>query len=640
LIRRRHVSASVVALYRCAMTSADSSTTDQRGNGASAPWTVARYLATRLEQLGITHLFGVPGNHLGPFLSVLHETTSVRWVGTPTEGGAGHAADAYARTRRPGSPHPRIGAAATTYSVGAFNLLNPIGGAYVEHVPIIAVNAAPTYEQWLNYRAVGLLTSHMSQREESNLEVYRQVTVDAQVISNPGRAPSQIDSAITACLSERRPVYLEVMEDVWSAPCDEPGPVPVARHRPTTRRNEETLADAVAAAVELIAEYGRPILWAGEEIDRFDLADEFADLVDQTGIGFCTTIGGKAVLSEEREDFFGVYNGRASAPEVLAVFKQWARCRIGIGTWSTSKNLSGDQSIGPDWIVAAHDGVSVGSRYFPDVRLQQFVPALKHALVKRFTYRFFEDDYYRRAHDAGLDVPASTTDYHASLSSTAEEGPLSYDGFFRRVNGFIASSSSPCTVVSDAAFALLGSMNLRMAEPDTYLAQNSWLSIGYSVGAVTGVALARQDVRPLVFVGDGSFQETCQEMSTHVRLGLRPVVFVLDNEGFYGIEQMLVAPCFYTRPPAREADFYNELHVWNYQELAAVFGSETTPMAGVEVNDHDALDRLLLRLDDTADPINDGPVLVRVRLDRADYPAALAYKLSGCSTPEAVADRP
>lgn len=48
--------------------------------------TVAEYLALRLEQLGITHLFGVPGDHLGPFLSTLHEKTTVRWVGTPTEG--------------------------------------------------------------------------------------------------------------------------------------------------------------------------------------------------------------------------------------------------------------------------------------------------------------------------------------------------------------------------------------------------------------------------------------------------------------------------------------------------------------------------------------------------------------------------
>jgi indolepyruvate decarboxylase len=82
-------------------------------------------------------------------------------------------------------------------------------------------------------------------------------------------------------------------------------------------------------------------------------------------------------------------------------------------------------------------------------------------------------------------------------------------------------------------------MNVRVVERDCFLAQNSWLSIGYSVGAATGIAVARPDKRPLVFVGDGSFQETCQELSTHAKHKLKTVVFVLSNEGFYGVEQML-----------------------------------------------------------------------------------------------------
>ena len=240
-------------------------------------WTVARYLATRLQQLGISHLFCVPGDYLGPFLSIMQDTTSVRWIGTPTEGGAGQAADAFARVHG-------VGAVAVTYSVGAFNLLNSVGGAYVEYVPLIAINACPTYEQWLNYQAIGLLTSHMSQRRESNLEVYRQVTVDAQVISNPGLAPVQIDSAIIACLSERRPVYLEIMEDVWEAPCDPPNGLLTRRERPLTLKNQEMLRKAVTATVGLVKKYGRPILWAGEEIDRFGLAAELTDLVEATGI--------------------------------------------------------------------------------------------------------------------------------------------------------------------------------------------------------------------------------------------------------------------------------------------------------------------------------------------------------------------
>ncbi|WP_406482232.1 alpha-keto acid decarboxylase family protein [Streptomyces platensis] len=605
--------------------------------------TVAEYLARRLEQLGITHLFGVPGDHLGPFLSTLHEKTTVRWVGTPTEGGAGQAADGYARVKSADAEialgEQGIGAVAVTYSVGAFNLLNSIGGAFAEYVPLIAINAAPSYEQWLNQQAIGLLTSHMSQRPESNLEVYRQVTVDAQAISNPGLAPTQIDSAITACLSHRRPVYLEVMDDVWGARCPAPQGRLTRRERPVTVKKQQMLDRAVEACVKLIREYGNPILWAGEEIDRFRLSDEFEKLVRETRIPFCTTIGAKAVVSEYTPGFSGVYNGKASNPKVAEVFNN-AGCRIGLGSWATSKNLGGVRSIGEDWAVAAHDGVHVGASYFPDVQLARFLPALRERLVAEFGDRAFAADYFARAHEAGLAVPDSTDAYLASQTGGPYPENVTYDSLFRHLNAFLETQtgeppnerSNPFTVVCDAAFALIGSMNLRMAERASYVAQNSWLSIGYSVGAATGVALGRSQAakRPMVFVGDGSFQETCQEMSTHVRHGLRPVVFVLDNEAFYGIEQMLVHPCYYQNgaPRSDGADFYNELHPWRYEKLADVFGSDKHPMHGFAVRRHDELTTLLARIAEPSDAINQGPIVVRVQLDRHDYPEALKYKVA------------
>ncbi|MGX1562556.1 alpha-keto acid decarboxylase family protein [Streptomyces sp. NPDC055506] len=599
--------------------------------------TVARYLALRLAELGITHLFGVPGNHLGPFLTTLREEDDIEWVGTPTEGGAGQAADAYARIHG-------VGAVAVTYSVGAFNLLNACGGAYVEQVPLVAVNASPPYEQWQNYRAVGLLTSHMSPRAESNLDVYRQVTVDAQVVSNPGLAPGQIDAALTACLSERRPVYLEIMEDLWDEPCPEPEMPLVPRERPFSERNQTMLDHAVQAVLTLVDEHPgpdgrpRPIVWAGEELERFRLGEQLTGLVEATGVPFCTTVGAKAVVDEDLPQFHGVYNGPASHPDVHAVFKDWATCRIGLGAWSTSKNLGGEQSVGGDWVMAALGGVSVGTSYFPDVQLRHLLPALQDALVKAYGTGGLAADYYAESyghHGSQGDRPAALEQHRASLRAGAARSRypngkhLTYDGVFDRINHFLNhDTGEDWTVVSDAAFSLIGSMNLSLPAGG-FLSQVSWLSIGWSVGAATGAALApeRENARPMVFVGDGAFQETCQELSTHTRLGLRSVVFVMDNGHFYGIEQMLVHPEFYADRDAAEPDFYNVLHPWHYDRLPAVFAHGETPANGVSVTHTAELDDLLARLTDPADPLNAGPLLVRVRLHRHDYPRAMSYKV-------------
>lgn len=606
---------------------------------AGGSWTVARYLAARLSQLGITHLFGVPGNHLGPFLPAVVDA-GVAWVGNCNEINAGYAADGYARAT--GGP----GAVAVTYGVGALSVIQPVGGSYVEEIPVIVITGAPTYEQWQNLRAIGLLTSHMSPNTRSNVDAYRQVTADAQVVSNATLAPTQIDALLTTCLTERRPVYLEVWENVWAGPCEEPRGRITALPRPTTRANEAMRDRAVRAAVDRVCALGSPILWGGEEIDRYGLRAEFTSLVDATGIPFCTTIGGKSVVSENHPLFHGVYNGKASLPEVREIFKDVARCRIGLGSWSTSKNLGGTRDVGEDWIVSAHQGVSVGSQYFPDVKLGEFITHLRDALVQcradaeRTGAGGWKADYYRAraaADGAPVDGIGSRAEFIAALDTPSPaERALTYDSFFQRISGFLDASASgegteaesPYVVVSDAGFSLLGSQNLKMPQPRSYFCQGSWLAIGYSVGAVTGVKAARPDKRAFVFVGDGSFQETCQELSTHTRLRQNTVVWVMNNDDFYGIEQMLVHPCFYDPASGEAPSFYNELHPWRYSRLADVFATPGTPMTGYEVATHAELDELLRVLADGDDGVNRGPVLVQVRLARTDYPRAIGYEVA------------
>lgn len=48
---------------------------------------VADYLALRLEQLGFQKFFSVPGNHLGPFISSMDQTTEIRWNGSTLRAG-------------------------------------------------------------------------------------------------------------------------------------------------------------------------------------------------------------------------------------------------------------------------------------------------------------------------------------------------------------------------------------------------------------------------------------------------------------------------------------------------------------------------------------------------------------------------
>src|ERR1051325_4972028 len=98
--------------------------------------TVAGYLLLRLEQVGLKHMFAVPGDYCSPFLDTLDATPGIARIANVNELGSGYAADGYARFRG-------VGAACVQYGVGTFSLLNCTAGSFVERVPVVVISASP-----------------------------------------------------------------------------------------------------------------------------------------------------------------------------------------------------------------------------------------------------------------------------------------------------------------------------------------------------------------------------------------------------------------------------------------------------------------------------------------------------------------
>jgi indolepyruvate decarboxylase len=116
-----------------------------------------------------------------------------------------------------------------------------------------------------------------------------------------------------------------------------------------------------------------------------------------------------------------------------------------------------------------------------------------------------------------------------------------------------------CCVVSDVGDAIFGAVGIRTARRAEFIAPAYYLSMGFAVPASIGVSKANADLRPVVLVGDGAFQMTGTELSTAVRLGLKPIVFVLNNEG-YG-----------TMRKIRDGSF-NVISQWDYQKICDLVG--------------------------------------------------------------------
>lgn len=142
-------------------------------------------------------------------------------------------------------------------------------------------------------------------------------------------------------------------------------------------------------------------------------------------------------------------------------------------------------------------------------------------------------------------------------------------------------------VVTETGTANFGIWETKFPAGVTALNQNLWGSIGWSVGACQGAALAARDAglpdrRTLLFVGDGSFQLTAQEVSTVIRLGLRVTVFCICNEG-YTIERFI-----------HGADAtYNDIGPWRFKDVPGVFGATEEQVSTFVVKTKEELKGLL-----------------------------------------------
>ena len=92
-----------------------------------------------------------------------------------------------------------------------------------------SINGAPTNKEACVEANAGLVYSHTTGYDLVDVDVFRPVTAAAERVTNARQAPFQIDSVLTAMLTEHRPGYLEVAEDVWRATCSRPARDAVVR---------------------------------------------------------------------------------------------------------------------------------------------------------------------------------------------------------------------------------------------------------------------------------------------------------------------------------------------------------------------------------------------------------------------------
>jgi indolepyruvate decarboxylase len=503
-------------------------------------YTVGQYLVDRLYQLGLEHLFSIAGDYTIEWVNGFVAPSKIEIIEEVNELNAGYAADGYARLKG-------IGALCVTYSAGALCAVNAIAGAYVEKVPVVLINGTPDIKKTLTFEQTGFSSHHFISGRETDLQSFEHITVAAVRVDNPDLAPILIDYALTQCITERRPVYIELLQDMVNLGCEPPG----ALLRPgRVLSDQDNLEQSVARITERLEGAANPLIWVGVEIDRLGLHKKALSLIQQLNIPYVSELLSKAILSEDDVLFAGVFDGQASSTAVQALVRD-ADFVLALGVWLTDLNSLGWELDFDKTAFVSLDTVKYGTYFSPQVSLEHVMDGLLAGPVSREALN-------------GQQVPVYTA---PPVDDANDE--ITYQGFYDVLPPYIDKNT---IVGSDASMNYFGSLLLRVPTAGGFIAQSSYSSIGYIAPAATGICLAKSgDQRVMVFSGDGGFQMSAQCLSTQTRFGLNPIIFVINN-GVYGVEQWLAdATVFYTDKP-----FFSSciLHPWEYSKLSEVFGCQ------------------------------------------------------------------
>jgi indolepyruvate decarboxylase len=158
-------------------------------------------------------------------------------------------------------------------------------------------------------------------------------------------------------------------------------------------------------------------------------------------------------------------------------------------------------------------------------------------------------------------------------------------------------------VICDPGDSLFGGADLAIHRRSEFVSPAYYTSMGFAVPAAIGAQINKLKLRPMVFVGDGAFQMTGQELSTVVRYGLNPIVFVLNNKGYTTERFILDGP-------------YNDIHDWAYHRWPEIVRAGW----GCEAHTEGDLEKAL------AHALNDKESfsIINVHLDPFDRSEALA----------------
>jgi len=503
------------------------------------------YLFTRLLQLGVTDMFGVPGDYNLRLLDYV-VPAGLHWVGNCNELNAAYAADGYARIKG-------LSALVTTFGVGELSAANGIAGANAERAPVVHIVGTPPRPLQSTRALMHHTFADGEYRRFSAMAVH--ITAAQINLTDTITAPERIDWIIQQALIHQRPVYLEIPDDlpdlfVSSANLKNPIRVPLVLSPPHEPKVISRILDRLYSAQ-------RPFILVDGESRSLGILDELDALIQKTNWPTWTTVFGKGLVNETLPNVYGLYAASFGDKPAQEYFES-ADLILTFGPHYSDTNSY-------FWTTVPKDAVAIT---FRDDTIQ----------IESDTYRDISAGSVLTQVLQSLDTTRTTkatgpSKVEVTTSDIKDTDIIAQNNFYRLVNPIFREND---IVLAETGTASYGGRFFKLPPNVRFFSAVTWLSIGYMLPATLGAALAKRDQnkatgsssQTVLVIGDGSLQMTAQEISVMIKENLNILIIIINNEG-YTIERVIHG----RKQP------YNDVPFWRHTQALSYFGANEEQIA-------------------------------------------------------------
>ena len=458
-----------------------------------------------LRDLGIDTIFGYPGGAVLPLYDAIYSFEGIQHILGRHEQGCLHEAEGYAKSTG------KLGVAVVTSGPGATNAITGIADAMSDSVPLLVFTGQ------VNRAGIG----KDAFQEADIVGITMPITKYNYQVRETADIPRIITEAVHIATTGRPgPVVIDLPKDVSALETDfiyEPS-VKLPSYQPTIEPNELQ----IKKILKQLSKAKKPVLLAGGGVSYAGAAKELIALAERYQIPVVTSLLGQGTIATSHPLFLGMGGMHGSFAANIAMtetdFMISVGCRFDVRLTGNPKTFAKNAKVAHIDIDPAEIGkiIAIDIPVVGDAKkaLQQL---LAEPTVHNNTEKWIEK---------------VTQDKNRVRSYDKKERVVQPQAVIERIGEL---TKGDAIVVTDVGQHQMWAAQYYPYQNERQLVTSGGLgTMGFGVPAAIGAKIANPDKEVVLFVGDGGFQMTNQELAI-LNIYKVPIKVVMLNNHSLGM---------------------------------------------------------------------------------------------------------